>query len=93
MKNLKEKVGDIFDLPQDALKDIPKLTLYGKELLLIENHHGIRIYNENELTLNSAVGFIVIRGTKLIISRFDEQHIVLEGEIMGINMGVGHDDG
>lgn len=86
--NIKEKIGDIFELPQDALRDIPKVTMYGNELVLIENHHGIRIYDEKELTVRTAVGFLKVTGEKLFISRFDESHIIVEGVITSFNVEV-----
>lgn len=80
--NLKAKVGDVGDileLPQDALRDIPKITVYGARALNIENHKGIRVYSDRELIVNTSDGELIIRGTNISISSFDEQTIFVEG--------------
>ena len=85
--NLKAKVGDVGDileLPQDALRDISKITIYGSKALSIENHSGIKFYTDKELTVNTSEGDIKINGINISITRFDEQNIIVEGKISSI---------
>lgn len=90
--NLKAKmgdVGDILELPQDALRDIPKIILFGAKALSVENHTGIRFYSDNELTINTPDGSLTIKGKNISITRFDEQNIFIEGTIISLFLEAG----
>ena len=78
--NLKDKLddlGELLELPQDALRDIPKIILFGTKILSIENHNGIRFYTDNELTVSTPEGDLNIKGTNISITRFDEQKVII----------------
>ena len=38
---LGKRIAEALDLPDEAVSGLPKLTLHGSEILLIENHKGI----------------------------------------------------
>ena len=63
----KEFLVEKLDIPIDAMIDIPKIILLGKEELTIENHKGIISFSEKEIKVLSKRGVIKVQGNNFEI--------------------------
>ena len=54
-KVAREKMGQILDMPLDMIKDCSRMTVIGRESVLIENYKGIIEYEENIIRLNNNI--------------------------------------
>jgi|GEM_PF-3926720 len=55
-------VMDHLGLPQEAVLDLPLLTLVGRQELTLENHLGIKQYSPRMVKVRVKGGFLEIRG-------------------------------
>lgn len=83
-KDIKEKVGDILELPQEIILDIPKLVLIGNKSLTIENYKGIIEYDENLIRINTNSHMIKITGNMLEIKVITAEEMLIVGDILTI---------
>jgi sporulation protein YqfC len=81
----KEDVAQKLGLPRDVVLDIPKIIITGDNELIIENHKGIIMFEEDEIKVNSNVGVISLQGKKLEILFIGGSTVVLGGKFKGIN--------
>lgn len=81
----KENVAEKLGLPRDVVLNIPKIVVTGDNELIIENHKGIIMFEENEIRVNSSVGVISLQGKKLEILFIGGSTIILGGKFKGIN--------
>ena len=81
----KEDVAQKLGLPRDVVLDIPKIIITGDNELIIENHKGIIMFEEDEIKVNSNVGVISLQGKKLEIIFIGGSTVVLGGKFKGIN--------
>ena len=47
VKNFKERLNNIFDMPTDVILDVPKVTVTSDNNVVIENFGGILEYSQN----------------------------------------------
>jgi len=77
----KEILSDIFELPEDIILNLPRLTLIGNRQLLLENHRGIIEYTGEKIRVGVRGGEIVIQGKQLQIFRLMVEEIYVGGII------------
>ena len=77
-------MADIFELPQDLLFNLPRITMIGNIQLYIENYGGIIEYSGNVLRLKIKNGEIIIKGKDLKIKNFFADEMFVEGEITSL---------
>ena len=73
-----------FALPSDIVSDLPRITILGQLHVYIENHKGLIVYSESELTLKTHTGFIRISGSDFVLKMMLPQEILLEGKIIDV---------
>lgn len=90
-KGLREKtkkVQDHFvnwlDMPQDALLDLPRITIIGDKQLYLENHRGIIEYSPQRVRVSVAGGQLEISGQNFSLKNIKADEIALEGKILGL---------
>ncbi|WHH59581.1 sporulation protein YqfC [Petroclostridium sp. X23] len=81
-KNIKEKVSDILELPQEIMMDIPKLVFIGNKTLTIENYKGIIEYSENMIRINTKAHMLKITGKSLEIKNITAEEVMITGDIL-----------
>ncbi|NMD42361.1 MAG: sporulation protein YqfC [Firmicutes bacterium] len=79
--SFKEIIADFFELPQEIILDLPRVTQVGNVQLYIENHRGVIAYDENEIRLSVKNGEIIIRGEKMQIKNLLEEELLIKGVI------------
>jgi len=78
---LGKKIVEALDIPEEALLNVPKLTMMGKEHLLVENHKGVFEYDDGFLRLDTTEGMLRISGANLILLELSESRICVGGQI------------
>ena len=80
-KKVREKMGQILDMPLDMIKDYSRMTVIGNESILIENYKGIIEYEDSIIRLSNN---ICIFGNKLFIEEITDDEILITGDIKNI---------
>ena len=63
MKNdLKKRALRFLDLPEDMDPQVPRITVLGRERMLVENVAGIRRCTEGEIRLLTGCGVLTVAG-------------------------------
>jgi sporulation protein YqfC len=81
----KEVIADFFELPQEIILDLPRITLVGNMQLYIENHRGVISYNQNEVRLSVNKGEVIIRGEGLQIENLLEEELLIKGMLESLS--------
>lgn len=81
----KEFIAEKLDMSIDAMIDIPKIIITGKEEITIENHKGIVAFSEDEIKISSKKGIIKIQGNDFEIFYMGSNSLTINGEIRVIS--------
>ena len=84
INSAKEVLAKRLDFPKEIILDLPKITITGDNEIDIENHKGIMLFEENEVRINSRVGFIVIKGSRFEILFIGGTTISISGNFKSI---------
>ncbi|WP_163970037.1 sporulation protein YqfC [Oceanobacillus halotolerans] len=88
MKNWQHRIKswliNYLALPSDVMLELPRITVIGQLHVYIENHKGIAVYSDNELTLKANKGYIQIKGSSFVLKMMLPEEILLEGHISDI---------
>ena len=79
-----QRVANALDLPHDIVLNIPRITLTGKIVLLLENHKGIVEYRRDRVRVNTPIGIVAVKGEDLFIKTIIADEITVEGTIMSV---------
>ncbi len=86
MDRIGEKLIEAFEIPKDALLDLPRIVIIGDSELVIENHLGILEYRRDFVRIATARGEVAIEGEGLSISRILRREVSLEGRIRRVEL-------
>ncbi len=68
-------------LPEDLALNLPKITLTGREDMVIENHRGIIECQPQRMRINLARGYLEITGQSLQIRSLCAEELQLVGTV------------
>jgi len=74
-----------FDIPEDVVFDIPRITLYDNTEMRVENYKAILEYEETGIKLACKDKLIHINGQKLNITIITDDEISIGGMITGFS--------
>ncbi|MFA6940075.1 MAG: sporulation protein YqfC [Clostridiaceae bacterium] len=80
-----ERLSKSLDIPEDVVINIPKITIVGNNEISIENHQGVRYFQQDVIKINSKIGEIILEGDKINIIYMSKTTIVLNGNFTGIS--------
>ena len=69
------------DIPQELVFGWPRSVLLGDEKLIVEQHQGVYACTQQEIILKTSCGLLVITGSRLSMSRCDQDGLVVFGHI------------
>ncbi len=81
---LKKRITDFFELPREIMLNMFKVTIVGREQLIIENFTGISEYDSNKVRVNTQGGIIEIKGRNLVINEISTEDILIKGIIYSV---------
>ncbi|APM38288.1 sporulation protein YqfC [Clostridium kluyveri] len=82
--NTKRNIADKLDLPRDIILNMPQIKVTGNNEIVIENHRGIVLFDENQIKINSGVGLISIYGSKFEVLFMGGSTITIGGRFNSI---------
>lgn len=85
LRNVTNRIAEELDLPKEIFSGEPKVTVYGRSEVVIENHKGIESFRVDEIKVNSNLGIIVILGSNLEIRFIGSETISLTGKLINLS--------
>jgi len=82
--NFRSKLADELEIPNNALSDNFELTMHGNKKVIIENHLGLTVYDENMVSVNTNEQNITIKGSKFKIEEINSYKVIVKGNIKEI---------
>lgn len=71
------------DLPEEAA-GTPKLTVLGREHVLIENHTGVYQYRAEEICLYTKAGMLYVTGEDLTLREITPERLYISGWVAAL---------
>ena len=87
-ENVLDQAADLFDLPEEVVAGMSRITVTGCRRVFIESHRGILEYGDSAISVNGGKAIIRIRGTKLKIQSMNSSDLLITGMISGIDFDV-----
>ena len=81
----KEQLADLFSLPHDIVCGASNVSIIGSMRVIIENYKGVLEYNNEVILLQGKQSKIQITGNRLKIRCYNEEEMVIDGRIDGVN--------
>ena len=81
IKNTRNKIERMLELPIEVTTNIPKITITGFDQIMIENYMGIIEYEEYLVKIYTSIGIIIMEGNKMNLNQINENDILICGEI------------
>lgn len=78
---LAAKVASMLELPGEILTNSCRVTLLGRDRLVIENHRGLLGYNGRQILLQTPEGRLLITGNDLNIGVISPDQVSVDGAI------------
>ena len=82
VRSASEKLG----IPPEILTGLPVVELTGDSAVLIEQHHGIVMYQPEEVAFRTACGTLRVLGTSLRFRLYSAGEAVLDGQIHAVQL-------
>ena len=83
-KKVQDQFASFLEIPQDALMDLPRITIIGNKQLYLENHRGIIEYTPQRIRVSVAEGQLEISGEDFSLKNIKADEIAVEGKIHGV---------
>lgn len=80
-KNIKEKISELLELPEEIILDAPKIQLIGNKSINIENYKGIIEYSNESIRINTTSHMIKITGVNLEIQAITSEEVIISGNV------------
>lgn len=72
--------------PREVTSRVPRITLTGRERLLVEQHRGLTICQPEQIGLRTAIGQMTVTGSGLHLIRYCAADALIGGRIDGISL-------
>jgi sporulation protein YqfC len=82
--NFRSYLADNLEIPNDAFSDNFDLRMHGNKKVVIENHTGITVYENDEIGIKTNDQNILIKGSKFKIEEINSFKVIVKGEIKEI---------
>ncbi len=80
MRKFTEYIADTMNMPKDVVMDLPRLSICGNKEIYIENHKGLLMYTDSELSVKMHDGIMRVYGSGLRIIVMEPDRFVLNGD-------------
>ncbi|MBQ7986655.1 MAG: sporulation protein YqfC [Clostridia bacterium] len=84
--DIAKKISEMLEIPPEAMLNIPKITMVGKERVLVENYTALLDYKKDNIRLKYEGGVIEILGRNFEIRVIGEENIAVSGEITSVKL-------
>lgn len=83
-ERIDRQFSQMLDLPAEVVLDLPKINLIGNIEVRIDNHKGIRQYEEGQVIINCRDGVLVVEGKELMLKNISRDELCIAGTICGV---------
>ena len=80
-RKLMQRTLRLLDLPEDMDPRVPRITVLGREKMLVENVAGVRRCTEKEVLLLTGCGTLSVMGEGLLVKELGESRALLTGKL------------
>lgn len=80
-KDLMKRTLRFLDLPEDMDPRVPRVTVLGRDRMLVENVAGIRRCTEAEVLLLTGCGTLHVGGAGLLVKELGESRAFITGKL------------
>lgn len=84
LDKLTKNIGEALDFPPDVAGNGSRITITGREEVLVENYLEIVEFSEEEILLNTVEGTLKITGENLVLKRVLESEMRIEGRFISL---------
>ena len=85
----RERLLRCLGLITEASSAISIIEIVSNHRMLIENHKGILLYNDNNIQIQTGDGAITVLGEDLELSYMSDFQIVISGRIISVSLNGG----
>lgn len=78
------RASRLFDLPADALADVPRVEVVGDGELRMGPHRGILAYGPEEIHISGGSLVVLVRGSGLELRAMTPEELLITGEIQAV---------
>ncbi|MBO5244591.1 MAG: sporulation protein YqfC [Selenomonadales bacterium] len=79
-----QRIGALFDIPDDIIMNTVRVTMVGRGELLIENHSGIIEYTSELLRVKVSDGEICVSGSELSLAVIESEQVRVGGMVAAV---------
>ena len=79
------KFDKLFEIPEELVSDIPKVTILGFDRVLIENYKCILEYQDFFIRVKMKTGLINIEGIELQMNEMTKDDLIITGSIDSVD--------
>lgn len=72
--------------PREVTHNVPRITLTGREKLLVEQHRGLVACEPTQISFSTSAGRLVVTGEGLHFVRYTANEALIGGRIDGVNL-------
>lgn len=83
-KEPKKKLWERFEIPEDVILDVPRVTVINNTEIRIENYKSILEYEDGKINLATKTKFITVCGASLKIIVITDDEISVSGNILSV---------
>lgn len=83
-KRMQQSFANVFEIPEDTVFNLPKITMMGNTQVFIENHMGVIEYTPQKLRIGVSFGEIEISGTDFFLKNILSDELSLQGKIESV---------
>ena len=81
-RDLLKKALRLLDLPEDMDPRVPRITVVGREEMVVENVSGIRRCTEKEVLLLTGCAPLSVAGEGLLVKELGESRALITGRLL-----------
>jgi len=84
--NIRSKLADDLEIPNNVVSDNFDMRIHGNKKVIIENHLGITVYENNLVGINTKEQTIIIKGSKFKIEEINDFKVIIKGVVEEIKI-------
>ena len=85
MRKFGKKVEALLEIPRELTSNVPKITITAFDEIIIENFKGILEYENFFVRISTHIGNVNINGFNLRLTQMNDEDILIQGRIEGID--------
>lgn len=84
--NFRSKLADDLEIPNNVVSDNFDMRVHGNKKVIIENHLGITVYENDLVGINTKEQNIIIKGSNFKIEEINDFKVIIKGVIEEIKI-------